>query len=172
MIVFKKLNIFIFFSSLLLLSNCASVKYSSGNIDIGNAKTFQVNRFENSSNLVEPGINNNFTQSLQDLILNQTGLTLVNSNGDLVYEGEITEYRISPTTSTSNNTAAQNRLTITVNVHFLNKEKDNTEFEKPFTFFYDFPGNQLLTGTLKNTVHKEIFNQLTHDIINTSLSNW
>ena len=68
---------------------------------------------------VEPGIDRDFTIALQDLIVNQTNLELVNSNGDLVYEGEITEYRISPTTATAENTAAQNRLTIGVNCTFL-----------------------------------------------------
>ena len=37
-----------------------------------------------------------FTQQLQDLLLNQTSLDLVNSGGDLTYEGEITEYYIAP----------------------------------------------------------------------------
>jgi hypothetical protein len=52
--------------------------------------------------------------------LNQTNLDLVKSNGDIIYEGEIVEYRIAPTTATANNTAAQNRLTISVNVRFIN----------------------------------------------------
>ena len=62
--------------------------------------------------MIEPGLDRDFTLALQDLILNQTNLDLVKSSGDLIYEGEITEYRISPTTATANNTAAQNRLTI------------------------------------------------------------
>ena len=53
----------------------------------------------------------------------------MNSNADLVYEGEITSYRISPTTATANNTAAQNRLTIRVNVRFYNKTKEEDDFE-------------------------------------------
>ncbi len=36
-----------------------------------------------------PGIERDFTLALQDLILNQTNLDLVKSNGDIFYEGEI-----------------------------------------------------------------------------------
>ena len=35
---------------------------------------------------------------------------MVQSNGDLLYEGEIVEYRVSPMTATSDLNAAQNRL--------------------------------------------------------------
>jgi len=50
-------------------------------------------------------------------------LNLTGSNGDLLYEGEITEYRITPMTATADQKAAQNRLTISVNVRFSNKIK-------------------------------------------------
>ena len=107
--------------------------YSFTGISIGpNTKTFQVNYFQNTSDLIEPGIERDFTLALQDIILNQTNLSLVKSNGDILYEGEITEYRISPTTATANNTADQNRLTISVNVRFFNKNDEKADFEKRF----------------------------------------
>jgi hypothetical protein len=49
---------------------------------------------------------NNFVK-LFILILNQTNLNLVTNNGDLVYDGEIIQYSITPTTSTTTTTAAQ-----------------------------------------------------------------
>lgn len=97
--------------------------------------TFQVNYFQNNAPLIEPGLDRDFTLALQDIILNQTNLDLVKSNGDLVYEGEIVEYRISPTTATANNTAAQNRLTIGVLVRFFDTKNDQNDFEQRFTFF-------------------------------------
>lgn len=154
----------------ILLISCGP--YSFTGADTGNAKTFQVNYFLNNAPLVEPGLDRDFTLALQDLITNQTNLSLVNSNGDLVYEGEITEYRISPTTATANNTAAQNRLTMTVKVRFYNKQKEDADFENSFSFYYDFSGSQLLTGAQKETAHAEIFERLTQDIFNASLANW
>lgn len=146
--------------------------YSFTGADTGDAKTFQVNYFQNMSILVEPGLDRDFTLALQDIIVNQTNLSLVNSNADLVYEGEITNYRISPTTATADNTAAQNRLTIGVKVRFYNKMKSEDDFEQSFSFFYDYPGSEQLVGAQKETAIAEIFERLTQDIFNASLAQW
>ena len=102
---------------------CGAYSFTGASIPAG-TETYQVNRFENTSLLIEPGLERDFKLALEDLIQNQTNLNLVPSNGDLVYEGEITGYRISPTTATSQNTAAQNRLTISVKVRFYNRKKE------------------------------------------------
>ncbi|OIQ21962.1 LptE family protein [Lacinutrix sp. MedPE-SW] len=149
---------------------CGAYSFTGG--DVGDAKTFQVNYFQNNAQLIEPGLERDFTIALQDLIQDQTNLELVNSNGDLVYEGEITEYRISPTTATANNTAAQNRLTISVNVRFFNKTKEDADFEKRFSFFYDYAGSSLPSASIKATAFEEIFERLTQDIFNASLADW
>ncbi|MCF7559052.1 LPS assembly lipoprotein LptE [Sabulilitoribacter multivorans] len=137
-----------------------------------NAKTYQVNYFENNALLVEPGLERDFKLALEDLIQNQTNLNLVPSNADLVYEGEISDYRISPTTATSQNTAAQNRLTISVKVRFYNRLKEEEDLEQTFSFFYDFPGSAQLVGAQKTTAHEEILERLTQDIVNATLARW
>jgi len=156
----------------LVLWSC-SVKYSLTGASISpETKTFQVNYFQNNSTLIEPGIDRDFTNKLIDLLINQTSLDLVKSNGDLLYEGEIVEYRISPTTATANNTAAQNRLTISVNVRFIDKSDSEAEFEKRFSFYYDYPGSSQLIGSQKDTAIDEIFERITQDIFNASLAKW
>ena len=155
----------------LLILGCGSYSFTGISIST-DTKTFQVNYFQNSADLVEPGIERDFTLALQDIILNQTNLSLVKSNGDIMYEGEIVEYRISPTTATANNTADQNRLTISVNVRFFNKNDEESDFEKRFSFFYDYAGSAQLIGSQKTTAIKEIYDRITQDIINASLANW
>ena len=156
----------------LLSVNC-SVKYSFTGASISTkTKSFQVNYFQNNSTLVEPGIDRDFTNKLIDLMINQTSLELVKSNGDLIFEGEIVEYRISPTTVTANNTAAQNRLTIGINVRFFDKNDSESDFEKRFSFYYDYPGNSQLIGSQKETAVDEIFERITQDIFNEALAKW
>ena len=158
---------------LISLSILGCGAYSFSGISIpDNTKTFQVNYFQNNAPLIEPGLERDFTIALQDLILNQTNLSLVNSGGDLTYEGEITEYRISPTTAQSNSTAAQNRLTISVQVRFFDKNSPDDEFAQRFTFFYDYPGSAQLVGSQKDTAIQEIFERLTQDIFNATLAKW
>ena len=158
-------------SAFTLVLGCGAFSFTGISLS-SDTKTFQVNYFQNTAALIEPGIERDFTIALQDLILNQTNLILVNSNGDIVYEGEIVEYRISPTTATSSNTAAQNRLTISVNVIFTNKNDEEADFEKRFTFFHDYAGSAQLVGSQKTTAIEEIFERITQDVINASLANW
>lgn len=141
----------------------------TGKID---AKTFQVNYFQNNADLVEPGIERTFTLRLQDLIQNQTNLNLTNSNGDLVYEGEIVSYNITPMTANADIRASQNRLSIAVNVRFTNKNKESDNFEKRFSFYDDYPANTQLTGAQLTQSLDVIFERITQDIFNESLAKW
>ncbi|MDB9712287.1 LPS assembly lipoprotein LptE [Flavobacteriaceae bacterium] len=166
------LRIIILSFSICLFLGC-SVKYSLTGASISaETKSFQVNYFQNTAALIEPGIERDFTNSLTDLLINQTSLELVKSNGDLIYEGEITEYRISPTTATANNTAAQNRLSISVNVRFYDKNDDEANFEKRFSFYFDYAGSSQLIGSQKDTAVEEIFERITQDVFNASLAKW
>lgn len=155
----------------LLTFNSCSVYNFTGATPI-DAKTFQVNFFQNNADLIEPGIDREFTLTLQDLIMNQTNLNLVSSNGDLFYEGEIVDYRITPMTATADQQASQNRLTIRVNVRFSNRKKEADDFEKTFEFYYDFAGRELPTGSVLNEAIKTIFERITQDIFNDSLAKW
>ena len=156
---------------ILLVQACGIYSFTGASIPAG-TETFQVNYFQNTSALIEPGLDRDFTIALQDLLTNQTSLGLVPSNGDLVYEGEITEYRISPTTATSDNRAAQNRLTITVQVRFFDTKNSDEDLEQRFSFFYDYPGSSQLVGNQKDIAHEEIFERITQDIFNATLAKW
>jgi hypothetical protein len=166
----KHTKYIIAFIILSTLSGCSVYNFTgTGKID---AKSFQVNYFQNVSELIEPGIERDFTIRLQDLIQNQTNLSLTNTDGDLLYEGEIVNYRISPMTATADLTAAQNRLSVTVNLRFSNKNKPEEDFEKQFSFFYDYAGNQQLVGAQLKIALDEVFERITQDIFNETLAKW
>jgi hypothetical protein len=158
------------FSSIILLG-CGNYSFTGASIP-ASTKTFQVNYFQNNAPLIEPGLERDFKIALEELILNQTSLDLVKSGGDLTYEGEIVEYRISPTTATSDNRAAQNRLTISVQVRFYDKNDPEGEVDQRFSFFYDYEGQQQLVGSQKATAIAEIFERITQDIFNATLAKW
>jgi hypothetical protein len=154
----------------LLLNSCGIYNFTGAKPV--NAKTFQVNYFQNNADLIEPGIERTFTLELQDIIQSQTNLNLVSQGGELLYEGEIVDYRISPMTATADQRAAQNRLTITVNVRFSNRNKEDDNFEKRFSFYYDFDANEQLVGSKLSAGLDEIFERITQDIFNESLAKW
>lgn len=156
--------------TLFFLVSC-NVKYNFTGTGKINAKTFQVNYFQNNAEIVEVGIERTFTQKLQSTIQNQTNLDLVPSGGDLVYEGEIVEYRITPMAANANQQSSQNRMTITINVRYSSKNSEDDNFEKRFSFFHDYDAN-LLPSTVLNEALEIIYERITLDIFNESLAKW
>jgi hypothetical protein len=166
----KLLYITLFFISSLLITACGAYSFTGGST--GDAKTLQIDFFPNQASLVEPTLSQRFTQDLQDLFTRQTNLTLTNSNGDLYFSGEITGYRITPMSATADQTAAQNRLTVTVNVRFINKLIEKDDFEKQFSFYSDYAADVQLTGGLLESAFDEIIERITQDIFNASVAKW
>jgi hypothetical protein len=156
--------------TLFFLVSC-NVKYNFTGTGKINAKTFQVNYFQNNAEIVEVGIERTFTQKLQNTIQNQTNLDLVPSGGDLLYEGEIVEYRITPMASNANQQSSQNRMTITINVRYSSKNSEEDNFEKRFSFFHDYDAN-LLPSAVLNEALEIIYERITLDIFNESLAKW
>lgn len=163
----------VFFLSFLLMFTSQSCGiYSFTGADTGDAESFQVNFFQNTADLVEPGIDRTFTLQLQDLIQNQTNLSLANNNADLIFEGEIIDFYVAPITATADNTAAENRLTIAVNVRYYNTLDPDKDFERRFSFYYDYPANAQLVGATLDSAVDEIYTRLTQDIFNAALTDW
>ena len=158
----------------LLLFGCGAYNFTGG--DVGTAQTFQVSYFQNYAtqspgSVFHPGLDRDYTLSLQDLLLNQTSLDLVTSNGDLLFEGEIVEYRVQPMSATAEQRAAQNRLTMSVNVRFYNRTKEDVDFEQRFSFFFDYPATSQLTA-VQDEAHQAIFERINQDIFTRALADW
>ena len=166
----KTLYILSLFIGLTTIIGCGAYSFTGGNT--GNAKTIQVDFFPNQAPVVEPILSQKFTQDLQDLFTRQTNLALVKTGGDLHFSGEIVDFRITPMSATAQQTAAQNRLTITVNVNYINALEEKDNFEKRFSFYYDYGANQLLTGSVLETALDEIIERITQDIFNASVAKW
>jgi len=111
-----------------------------------------------------------FTEALKERIRNQSRLSQVNSSGDAIFEGFITDYSITPAAvEAGSDMAALNRLTITVKVTYTNQKKPEDSFEQPFTRFKDFAGN---VQSNEAALNKEIVDMLTEDIYNRAFANW
>lgn len=166
----KILALLLFVICIITLQGCGA--YSFTGISVApEVKTFQVNFFQNQAPIIRPGIDQRFTNELQDLIQDQTNLTLVTSSGDIVYEGEITQYNITPMTATSQSTAAQSRLTIAINVRYYDSKDPKQDLEQRFSFFYDFDAART-ENEIREEALDEIYTRLTQDIFNATLARW
>ncbi len=154
-----------------LLSNC-KVKYSLNGATIPiEAKTISVAFFPNNTTLGSPSISQKFTEKLRDMVSTQTNLALMKQNGDLQFSGSIIDYNVAPVSIQSNDQAANNRLTITVNVKYSNKFDASKNFEQNFTRFADFKASTSISSQ-EDVLLTEINRQLTEDIFNRAFNNW
>ncbi len=149
---------------------CGIYSFSGASIP-AEAKTVSVDYFPNHAQLVNPLLSNNFTNALRDAMTNQTTLDMVETGGDLVFEGEITDYKTMPVAITSGQTAAMNRLTITVKVRFSNHIDESKDFENTFSRYEDYPSDQDL-NSVQESLTTTIIEQLVEDIFNKALVNW
>jgi len=167
----KKITHIILFLLVITTQSCGIYSFTGTNLH-PDVKTVQIDYFPNNAILVEPSLSQEFTIRFQDLFTTQTNLTLVKTGGDLQFEGEITGYKINPMTATADQTAAQNRLTITVNVRFFNNKLEEDNFEQTFSHYYDYPANDQLTGGILDDAFNDILERITQDIFNASVAKW
>jgi hypothetical protein len=119
-----------------------------------------------------------FTNIIKNYFIQNSKLSVVQSDGQLQLEGEVTNYTITPIAPIStgdpnaNNTASSTRLTITVKATYVNTLKDEMSFkDKTFSFYKDFPNDQNISDVEEAYV-KQIFDRLANDIFNASVANW
>ncbi len=164
---------YVLFSVGVLLSFLGCGIYSFSGISLSSdVKTFEVRPFVNEAAIVIPSFDRQLTTTLQDFILNQTNLSLTTNKGDIVYEGEIINYFVSPNTATADQTAAENRLTVAVRMRYIDTTNEKNDLERTFSFFFDFPGAAQLSGAVEEEAHEIIIERLTQDMVNETLARW
>ena len=114
-----------------ILQACGVYSFTGASIP-PEAKTISIQQFINNAPLVQPVLSQRLTDALRDKFSSQTILSQVSANGDLTFEGYITDYNTQPVAITGDETAALNRLTISVKVSYSNRfdEKQNFDTNK------------------------------------------
>lgn len=167
------MKIFRLLASILLvttLSGCGVYSFTGASVP-PEAKTISIGFFTNKAKLVEPTLSPIFTDILRDRFTTQLNLDMVDRNGDLDLQGEITNYETKPVAIQGDQTAALNRLTITVKVRYTNKYEPDKDFEQTFTEFADYSSTQDF-NTVKDELVQLISNALADDIFNKCVVNW
>jgi hypothetical protein len=135
-------------------------------------KTISIQYFPNNAPLVVPTLSVALTNELKDYFTSQTNLVLVDRNGDLNIEGSITNYSVTPLAIQGNETAALNRISITINVSFTNSKDEKQNFENvSFTRYQDY-NSSLNLSTVQDGLIKLINDQLVDDVFKKAVVNW
>ena len=153
------------------LAGC-KVSYSFSGVNISpEVRTYSVEYFPNRAPVVQAQLSQEFTNSLMDKIQNNTSLDLASDGGDVSFSGEITGYETRPTAITGNETAARNRLTITVRVKYTNVVEPELDYDSSFSRYEDYDASQNLSD-VENNLITLIVENLVEDIFNRAFISW
>ena len=154
-----------------LLNSCGIYSFTGTSIQ-PDVKTVTVNYFEYLAPKVNPSLSNMLTEAMQEKFLKLTKLELVDIDGDLEIICAVTGYDVKATAITANEQAAQNRLTVTVKIEFINRKYPEESLEnKSFSAYQDFDATQSLDA-VEATLCEDIVEQLCEDIFNGTVANW
>jgi hypothetical protein len=161
--------------AILLVASLAigcKVSYSFSGASISPAtRTFSVQYFQNRAALVQPGLDQKFTDALADKCKSQTNLGIVSNLGDVNFEGEITEYKTMPLTVAADAYAAMNRFTVAVRVKYTNSIDPDLSFDQTFSRYEDYDSSLNLSDVEQDLVEK-IVEMIVEDIFNKAFVNW
>lgn len=155
---------------LLLLSCGVNYSFSGGSVPPG-AKTMSIDLFDARAPLCTPQSAQTFTEALRDLMQAQTPLNLTRKDGDIRYEGSIIAYDVQPVAIQASETAALNRLTIGVSLHFTNALEPKASSDINVSRFADYSSTQDLR-TVEDQLVRDISKLLAQDIFDKTLGNW
>ena len=153
------------------LSGC-TIKYSFSGASIPEqARTLSVGYFRNRAPSVQPTLSSTFTDRLKEYLVNNSNLSLIDGFADLQFNGEITGYSVNPTSIQSDDKAAMNRLTITVQVRYVNRFDAKSNFNQSFSRYRDYDAT-LSLSSVESGLIEEITEELVDDIYQRAFVNW
>ena len=154
----------------IILNSCGIYSFTGASTP-KNAKTVSVNYFTTTTTNLPSSLNYSITEGLKDLLLSQTDLQLVELEGDLIFNGNITKYQVNPIAIQANEIAGKNRLTIEVNIKYKNTFNEKQNFESTFSRYRDFNSSENLSD-LEDVLIAEIIKEILEDVFNKAFVNW
>lgn len=170
----KKVALFVTLAGIVCLVNSCSIKIGLApisSIDYSRVKTISIAEFPNRAEFVYAPMTTEFNQKLKDMFIQQTRLQLVNSNGDLEIDGEITGYNQYNESVAADGFSSKVKLTMTVNVRYVNNTNHEEDFEQQFSAFQTYDSTLLLTDVQDELINKMI-KDITEQIFNSTVANW
>ncbi len=165
---YKKYIFFLIILGGVLLSSC----YTFNGGTTGNAKSAYVAFFKNEALNVNPSLSQILTDKLKDKLLRETKLQLLTSDtADMQFYATITGYTTSPSSVGSGDVTLKTRLTITLNVKFINKTDKKKNFESTVSSFSDYDASKNLSD-VESVVVDDAGTKLIQEIYNRALNNW
>ena len=147
---------------LVVIACTVSYKFNGSSINYDKVKTISI-----------APLATKFNEDLKDIFIRQTRLQLLkpSQNADLQIDGEITGYNQYNQAVSADGYSSETKLTITVNVRFVNNTNHAEDFEQQFSAFRTYDSSQLLTAVQDGLI-AEMSKEITDQIFNATVANW
>ncbi|WP_071147018.1 LptE family protein [Bacteroides ihuae] len=169
----KKITRITLLVSLLVLVNSCSIsyKFNGASINYNKVKTISIADFPIKAAYVYAPLATKFNEKLKDVYVQQTRLRLIPRNADLAIEGEITGYNQYNQAVKADGYSSEVKLTITVNVRYVNNTNHEEDFEQQFTAFRTYDSKQMLTA-VQDELIDQMVKDITDQVFNATVANW
>jgi len=164
---------FIVLCSVLILTSCKVYNFTGSSI-APDIKTISIDNIINETGQGPPRMAQDFTEKLKDYFQSNTNLRVVKTNGDLLLQGAIVGYTLSPLAPGANETGTKNRLTIAMRIDFENT-RDSTQNLKKGTVFSQYGDDWNASQSFSSVESGEIeviFTKLLLDIFQKTTAQW
>jgi hypothetical protein len=157
------------FAVLSVLCSCGIYKLNGANVE---GKTINIHIIENRAPLVNAILSPTLTEKLRQRILNQTNLQQQNTGKtDYDLSGTITGYDIGVSAVQNAQASSQNKITVVVEINFVNNIDPKKSFKKNFTKFAVFDASRTLQQ-VERQLAEEICSDLSDAVFNDAFVNW
>lgn len=150
------------------LYSCYSFKGASLAPEI---KTIQINNIRLETAGGPTNLSLTINETIKEYFQRNTTLKLTTQQPDLILEGTIVGYEMTPQAPTTDDKAGLNRLTLRLQFQLTNRFDETKNFDQEFSFYQDFPQNQTLSQVEKTLIPK-LTDQIILDLFNKIAGDW
>lgn len=136
--------------------------------------TYYAGGFQNKASNAPVGLEIEFTDQLIQKINGNTKLNFDDVSPHIEFSGYISRYSVTAVAPQQNDdqaTTAFNRLTIAVNIDYVDTTNEEESWNQSFSFFEDFESTTELSSVQDDLI-ENIFNQILEDLFNKTFTNW
>ena len=150
--------------------SCKVYSFTGANIptDIHN---FSVEMLQNRSSNGPASLPQVLTDKIKAKFQTEANLKQVANDGDLQLKGAITGYSFTSDAPVSGTTSGLNKLTITIQIDFVNTKNDKDKWSESFSRFSQYSSSTNITS-VEDQLINDIGNQLMDDIFQRALVKW
>lgn len=153
---------------LLLASACGIYSFTGASTS---AKTISIDYFPSKAANAPVKAAQLFTEALKNKFTTEGNLKLVNNNGELRFNGYISNYTVASRAPVAGEQSGIIQITMTVKVEYANSLDEKDKWSQEFTRFAQYESSQSLTSVEEAKI-REINTQLVEDIFNKALVKW